>query len=41
MLYHALKKNKLKPYKKMGRGWVFKHGNDPKHTAKATKEEVH
>lgn len=22
----------------MGRGWVFKHGNDPKHTAKAAKE---
>ena len=25
---------------KMGHGWVFQHGNDPKHTPKATKEQL-
>ncbi len=26
---------------KMGRGWVFQHDNDPKHTARAAKEWLH
>ncbi len=26
---------------KMGRSWVFQHDNDPKHTARATKDWLH
>lgn len=25
---------------KVGHGWVFQHGNDPKHTGRATKEQL-
>ena len=40
-MYRAVLGNNLLPSArklKMGRGWVFQHDNDPKHTAKATKE---
>ncbi|KAK3506568.1 hypothetical protein QTP70_009910 [Hemibagrus guttatus] len=40
MYHQILGKNLLLSARalKMGRGWVFQHDNDPKHTAKATKE---
>ena len=40
-MYHQILGENLLPSAralKMGRGWVFQHDNDPKHTAKATKE---
>ncbi len=40
-MYREILANNLLPSVralKMGRGWVFQHNNDPKHTARATKE---
>ncbi len=40
-MYREILANNLLPSVralKMGRGWVFQHVNDPKHTARATKE---
>lgn len=40
-MYREILANNLLPSTralKMGRGWVFQHDNDPKHTARATKE---
>ncbi|CDQ73216.1 unnamed protein product [Oncorhynchus mykiss] len=43
-MYREILANNLLPSVralKIGRGWVFQHDNDPKHTAKATKEWLH
>ncbi len=42
-MYREILANNLLPSVRalmMGRGWVFQHDNDPKHTARATKEEL-
>ncbi|KAK6318935.1 hypothetical protein J4Q44_G00101460 [Coregonus suidteri] len=43
-MYREILANNLLPSVralKMGRGWVFQHDNDPKHTVRATKEWLH
>ena len=37
-MYQEILGDNLLPSLKMGHGWVFKHDNDPKHMATATKE---
>ncbi len=42
-MYREILANNLLPSVKAlktGRSWVFQHDNDPKHTARATKEEL-
>ncbi len=44
VMYRKILANNLLPSVralKMGRGWVFQHDNDPKHTARATKDWLH